>query len=197
MVHHVGVDCVFRCMRCGCMRSDLDEGSVESAKDSRIAELEKALKDGRVTNAPAQDTLDLVESVASTIYLEVDGMGAEDSEERLAVMGPDDGTRKTWERAPEWERDDYRAAAKAVLRVVNDAQAAERPSERVRVQFDLSPKAKEALDEIRADSQATSNAEVVRNALRIFGWYVAQTKDGSRLQVVSPGGAVHDVDFAF
>jgi hypothetical protein len=72
----------------------------------------------------ALDSPELVESVARTIYLEEDGMGAEDSEERLAVMGPDPGTFRTWERAPEWERDDYRAAAKAVLRVVKAAQTA-------------------------------------------------------------------------
>jgi hypothetical protein len=41
MGHEVGVDCVFRCLRCGCMRADLDDGSVEAAKDRRISELEK------------------------------------------------------------------------------------------------------------------------------------------------------------
>lgn len=79
-------------------------------------------QEGRKMNADAAlaslDSPELVDMVAMTIYLEADGMGAEDSEERLAVMGPDDGTRKTW------ARDDYRAAAKAVLRVVKAAQVA-------------------------------------------------------------------------
>jgi len=41
MAHEVGVDCVFRCMLCGCMRTSLDDGAVEAAKDRRISELEK------------------------------------------------------------------------------------------------------------------------------------------------------------
>ena len=34
MSHQVGVDCKFRCMLCGCMRDDLDDGLVETARVS-------------------------------------------------------------------------------------------------------------------------------------------------------------------
>lgn len=63
----------------------------------------------------------LLELVARTIFLHEDGLGAEDSEDRANALGPDDGQRRTWERAPEWERDDYRAAARAAFEVLKRA----------------------------------------------------------------------------
>lgn len=53
-----------------------------------------------------------------------------------------------------------------------------------RVQFDFSPEALQRLDEIKEKMEATTRAEVVRNALRLYEWLVNEIDPGSTIKVV-------------
>lgn len=64
-----------------------------------------------------------------------------------------------------------------------------------RVQFDFSDEAYERLVKIRAASGATSNAEVVRDALSIYEWFIRQNKEGNTFKVVSSSGQEKVVEF--
>jgi hypothetical protein len=59
---------------------------------------------------------ELIERVARAFWYEEDGLGPEGSAERNSILGGP--PVRTWETIPEWERDDYRAAAKAVILIV-------------------------------------------------------------------------------
>ncbi len=58
-------------------------------------------------------------------------------------------------------------------------------NERQRVQLDFSPQAYERLLRIRELAGARTNAEVVRNALRVFEWFLEQKAAKHKLQVVT------------
>lgn len=62
--------------------------------------------------------------------------------------------------------------------------------------LDFSPEAYRRLQRLRQVSDARTNAEVVKNALRIYDWLVEQRKQKRTLQVVTPEGA-KDVEFLF
>jgi hypothetical protein len=55
---------------------------------------------------------------------------------------------------------------------------------RHRLQLDFSPEAYERLSQIRIQSGAKTNAEVVRSALRLYDWYLEQKRNGYNLQLV-------------
>ena len=55
---------------------------------------------------------------------------------------------------------------------------------RRRVQIDFSPAAYARLDSIRERSEAQSNAETVRNALRLYDWFLRQRDDGFEVRLV-------------
>lgn len=61
-------------------------------------------------------------------------------------------------------------------------------SVRHRVQFDFTPASYKKLLEIRDRAGATSNAEVVRDALRVYNWVLDQQDKGMSIQVVSDDG---------
>ena len=67
---------------------------------------------------------------------------------------------------------------------------------RHRLQLDFSPEAYERLLRIRELSDAATNAEVVRNALRLYDWFLEQKRDEARLQVVQ-GDSVKEVEVLF
>ncbi len=67
------------------------------------------------------------------------------------------------------------------------ASAIERGGEgqgRRRVQIDFSPAAYSRLDSIRERSEAQSNAEAVRNALRLLDWFLRQRDEGYEVRLV-------------
>lgn len=68
-----------------------------------------------------------------------------------------------------------------------DADKVERAQvgERQRVQLDFSPQAYERLLQIRELAGARTNAEVVRNALRIYEWFLDQKRAKHKLQLVT------------
>ena len=55
---------------------------------------------------------------------------------------------------------------------------------RRRVQIDFSPAAYARLDSIRERSDAQSNAETVRNALRLYDWFMRQREEGYEVRLV-------------
>ena len=67
---------------------------------------------------------------------------------------------------------------------------------RHRVQLDFSPEAYERLNRIRSRSDAATNAEVVRNALRLYDWFLEQTSKDARFQIVN-NGDVKEIEFFF
>lgn len=52
-----------------------------------------------------------------------------------------------------------------------------------RVQFDFSPEALQRLDEIKQKTGATTRAETVRNALRLYEWLVNEVDPDSTIKV--------------
>ncbi len=53
-----------------------------------------------------------------------------------------------------------------------------------RVQFDFSPEALQRLDEIKRKTGAATRAETVRNALRLYEWFVNEVDPDSTIQVI-------------
>ena len=54
---------------------------------------------------------------------------------------------------------------------------------RVRVQLDFSVQAFEKLQELKQLTDARSNAEVIRSALRLYEWYVKTRRDNYQVQI--------------
>lgn len=52
-----------------------------------------------------------------------------------------------------------------------------------RLQFDFSPEALQRLDEIKEKTQATTRAETVRNALRLYEWFVNELDPDSTVKI--------------
>ena len=67
---------------------------------------------------------------------------------------------------------------------------------RHRLQLDFSPEAYERLLRIRENSEASTNAEVVRNALRLYDWFLEQKRRNARLQIVEDD-AVKEIEVLF
>ena len=52
-----------------------------------------------------------------------------------------------------------------------------------RVQFDFTPEALERLDEIKKKTGARTRAETIRNALRIYEWFVDEAGPNSTIKI--------------
>jgi hypothetical protein len=63
-------------------------------------------------------------------------------------------------------------------------QASSGESGRQRVQLDFSPEALERLKAIKEMAGAKTNAEVVRNAIRLYEWFLRQMQENYKLQLV-------------
>lgn len=72
----------------------------------------------------------------------------------------------------------------------------EQGNERRRLQLDFSSEAYERLDQIKERTRARSNGDVVRDALRLYEWYLEQKDKGLRLQL-SDGEVVREVELIF
>ena len=64
------------------------------------------------------------------------------------------------------------------------SKSGEQREGRKRVQIDFSPTAYARLDAIRERSEAHSNAETVRNALRLYDWFLRQRDEGYEVRLV-------------
>ncbi len=72
----------------------------------------------------------------------------------------------------------------------------EEGAKRRRLQIDFAPEAHERLVRIRERSEAATNAEVVRNALRLYDWFLEQRARNSRIQLVE-GDTVKEIEVLF
>ncbi len=52
-----------------------------------------------------------------------------------------------------------------------------------RVQFDFSPEALKRLEDLKEQTDASTKAEVVRNALKLYEWFVSEIHPESILEV--------------
>jgi hypothetical protein len=65
-----------------------------------------------------------------------------------------------------------------------------------RVQIEFSAEAANRLREIKQLADATSNADVLRNALRFYDWFLRQQQEGWKLQL-RRGDAIREVEIVF
>jgi len=61
---------------------------------------------------------------------------------------------------------------------------------KTRIQLDLSPQAFMALTELKSKTEATTNAEVIRNALKLYNGLITETELGSTFLVRNKDGVV-------
>lgn len=57
-----------------------------------------------------------------------------------------------------------------------------------RVQFDFSPEALQRLEDLKEKVDATTKAEVIRNALKIYEWFATQLDPNSIIEVKDQEG---------
>jgi hypothetical protein len=67
---------------------------------------------------------------------------------------------------------------------------------RHRVQLDFSFEAYERLLALRSKSGVRTNAELVRNALRLFEWYLRIREEGQKIQLVKDN-EIREVEIVF
>ncbi len=69
-------------------------------------------------------------------------------------------------------------------------------AERQRVQIEFTPEVSARLHEIKQMAGVKTNADVVRNGIRLLYWFLTQRKDGWQLQLVK-GDTVREVEVLF
>lgn len=74
---------------------------------------------------------------------------------------------------------------------------AETGKSRNRVQLDFSDTACKRLEEMRVKADGASNADLVRNALRLFEWYLDQKAGGKRILTEDSADRIVEVEFIF
>ncbi len=52
-----------------------------------------------------------------------------------------------------------------------------------RLQFDLTPEAIEQLDQLKDLADASTRADVIRKALRLYSWFISERNSGSEFVV--------------
>ncbi len=76
---------------------------------------------------------------------------------------------------------------KGVLVITN------RTLKKKRIQFDISSKDADILEDLVHESGATSMAEVLRNALNLYKFFVEETKKGVRIQVIDSSNTIKEL----
>jgi hypothetical protein len=66
-----------------------------------------------------------------------------------------------------------------------------------RIQFEFPPDAVERLDRIKAETNAGSYAELVRNALRVYEWVLETEQKGFEIGVVKNDSLLKIVKFLY
>jgi hypothetical protein len=83
--------------------------------------------------------------------------------------------------------------ATATKKTTKEDSEADAATARQRVQLDFSPEAFARLQEIKDRSEAKTNAEVVRNALRVYDWFLRQREAEYKFHLVK-GDLVKEVE---
>ena len=79
------------------------------------------------------------------------------------------------------------------LKEISNMAEQKTPAGHYRLQIDLSAQAYQRLLAIRAKTDPQSNAQLIRNALRFYAWYLDQKRRGVKLRVVE-GGVTTEVE---
>jgi hypothetical protein len=66
-----------------------------------------------------------------------------------------------------------------------------------RIQFEFPPDAVERLDRIKQETNSSTYAELVRNALRVYEWMVEAQKKGFEIGLVKDDQLVKTVEFLY
>lgn len=75
------------------------------------------------------------------------------------------------------------------------ADKGDESTDRKRLQLDLTGAAYGQLQRMKEESGLASNAEVVRQALRHFDWFLKKKKNGQTILVKDQDGEVREVEF--
>ena len=62
-----------------------------------------------------------------------------------------------------------------------------------RVQLDLSPEALHRLDILKEDTGASTRAETIRQALRLYDWFIHETQPDSTIQIKNANGEITSI----
>ena len=73
----------------------------------------------------------------------------------------------------------------------------EHEKDTTRVQFDVSPGSMNRLKDLKKKVEATSSAEVVKNALKIYEALIVETEKGSRFMIEDAEGKVGPIQMFF
>jgi hypothetical protein len=76
-----------------------------------------------------------------------------------------------------------------IMQTTAEPQKKLEETSRQRVQLEFTPEAFERLRQIKILASATTNAEVVRNALRLYEWFLKQKADDYKFQLVKDNEA--------
>lgn len=77
---------------------------------------------------------------------------------------------------------------------MSDIKRPEGGEQRHRVELELTPSAFERLKEIRELAGAKTNGELVRNALRVYEWFLNQRSSRRRILTVGEDDSVKEVE---
>jgi len=75
-----------------------------------------------------------------------------------------------------------------------DAKADEKNK---RIQFEFSQSAYQSLLQLRSESGVKTLSDLVRNAIRLYQWYIKQKKEGYTLALVKNGKVEKEVEIMF
>ena len=70
------------------------------------------------------------------------------------------------------------------------SQAVEKQQTKQRIQFDFTPEALKRLDDLKDHVEASTKAEVIRNALKLYEWFVTEIDPSYILNVEDKEGQV-------
>ena len=66
-----------------------------------------------------------------------------------------------------------------------------------RIQFEFSVEAHNRLSRLKEETDASSYAELVRNAIRVYEWVVEQEKEGNSIGIFKDGKPLKEVKFLY
>jgi predicted CopG family antitoxin len=66
-----------------------------------------------------------------------------------------------------------------------------------RIQFEFAPDAYQRLQKMKDETEASSYADVVRNALRLYEWFITQQKEGYEIGLIKDDRLVKAIKFYF
>jgi hypothetical protein len=68
---------------------------------------------------------------------------------------------------------------------------------RHRVQLDFSDSAYHELHDLKKEAHVKTNAEIVRNALKVYAWMIEQKRKEKRIIIMDRKGEAKEVEFVF